>query len=42
MWNLLNYGTKFPEKGRTNSASKKKDDKILFTTTVKDSDSGID
>jgi len=37
----LNNGTKFPEKVKAISASKKKDDKILFTT-IKDSSSGID
>jgi signal transduction histidine kinase len=42
MWNLLNNGIKFPEKGRTTSADKKKDDKIPFTITVKDSGSSID
>ena len=42
MWNLLNNGIKFPEKGRTTSADKKKDDKIPFAITVKDSGSSID
>jgi hypothetical protein len=30
IWNLLYNGIKFPEKGRTISPSKKKDDKIHF------------
>jgi K+-sensing histidine kinase KdpD len=42
MWNLLNNGTRFTEKGRTISAGKKKDEKIHFTITVKDSGGGID
>lgn len=42
MRNLLDDGTKFPEKGRTISAGKKKDDRIHFTITAKDSGGGID
>lgn len=42
MWNLLDNGTKFPEKERTISAGKKKDDRIHFTITAKDSGGGID